>query len=287
MLDVAAFDELRQERHVPETLLVTLLALKYLIGENEDICVYDPRYPDSSLYVRLEELRHRATATLQDHLSMLRTKYALIDMYYGEDGRRYLRLVLPDAPIPEGRKRAPFIRIDLGLMRYCRFLVRRVLPKAKQGWETVFISWVALKRSENRESGLCCPSYDTLAKNRGRHPLTVIRHVRILIVAGIIERHWNPWPTRRGKTRYKSNHYTLLAPTALLRVEQGEVVCSNRGKLIPKPEGLNQKENRELNRLEGEGKETLQNCAHTPQHALPYPMWKCRECGDIFQAAVV
>ena len=287
ILDEAVFDELRQTRQVPETLLVTLLAIKALIGSNPQICVYDPRRPDESLYARLEVLRHRAITTLQDHVSSLRAEHELIDIYTGENGQPYIRLTLPETPIPPGRKRSPFIRIDLGLMRYCRYLVRCVMPRSKQGWETVFISWMALKRVENRVSGLCCPSYQTLATSRGRHPITLMRHIRLLISAGIIERHWSPWPTRRRKTRYRSNHYILLAPATLLRLEQGEVVGSGRGKLMPKPDALNHKENIEIYQLERAEEKVPTDCPHTPQNALPYPMWKCRDCGDVFEASVM
>jgi hypothetical protein len=75
ILDEAVFDELRQTRQVPETLLVTLLAIKALIGPNPQICVYDPRRPDESLYARLEVLRHRAIATLQDGLAIVMEKF--------------------------------------------------------------------------------------------------------------------------------------------------------------------------------------------------------------------
>lgn len=286
MLEAAAFGDLRQIRKVPETHLVTLLALKALMGSRPHLCVYNPQRPDDSLYVRLEAMRHRAIATLQDHIAALRA-YGLIDTYTADDGLRYLRLTLPEAPVPSGKKRAPFIRIDLGLMRYCRFLCHCVMPKSKQGWETVFISWVALKRCENRPSGLCCPSYQTLATSRGRHRITLIRHIRVLIVAGIIERNWRPWPSRRGMTRYQSNHYILLAPSALLQVERGELVTTNRGNLIPKPDPLNQKENKEINQPASKGGENAEGCLHTPENALPHPMWKCQTCGEIFEATMV
>jgi hypothetical protein len=73
----------------------------------------------------------------------------------------------------------------------------------------------------------------------------------------------------------------------LLRAEQGELVGSDRGKLMLKPEGLNQIENREIH-VSGKEKEKVpKGCLHTPQNALPYPMWKCRDCGDVFEAGVM
>jgi hypothetical protein len=48
-LDIATFDELRQNQKVSETHLVTLLAIKSLMGPREVIDVYDPRHPDQSL----------------------------------------------------------------------------------------------------------------------------------------------------------------------------------------------------------------------------------------------
>jgi hypothetical protein len=203
-----------------------------------------------------------------------------------DNGRMSLRLTLPEGTTPAGKKRAPFIRIDLGLMRYCRALMRCVFSRDKRGWETVFVTGVALKRFENRQSGLCCPSYSTLAASRGRHLLTLKRHVGLLWAAGLIHRDGQTWPTRRQRTRYRSNHYILIAPGALIRFENDEVVLTNTPKLKPNLDARNQIEKRGLDPLEGKGESSSKGCTHTLDNALPHPMWMCRACGDIFEAVI-
>jgi hypothetical protein len=290
MLDIATYDELRQAQKLPETHLITLLAIKSLTGPREVICVYDPRHPDDSLYTRLEPLRHRHPVTLARHVAALRDR-GLVATFTDPDNPHtnsslYLRLTLPEASVPSGKKRAPFIRIDLGLMRYCRFLMRCVLSKDKEGWETVFVTWIALKRYENRRTGLCCPAYATLAAARGRHRVTVIRHVRTLSAAGLIHRERQAWPTRRSRTRYRSNHYTLLAPGALIRFENNEVVFTNIPNLKRNLNPYNQIENNRLYQSDRGEEKTPNGCVHTPHHAIMRPMWECRACGEIFEAAI-
>jgi hypothetical protein len=266
--------------------MVTLLAIKALMGPREAIRVYDPRYPNDSLYTRLEVMRHRNPITLGRHVAALRARGLVETFNHADDNGPYLRLRLPQGTPPPGKKRAPFIRIDLSLMRYCRLLMRCVMSKAKEGWETVFISWVCLKRFEDRRSGLCCPSYRTLAAARGRHPMTIGRHVGLLWAAGIIHRDRQPWPTRRHRTRYRSNHYVLIAPGALLRFENDEVVLTNTPKLKTNLDARNQIEKRGLDPLEGKGESSSKGCTHTLDNALPHPMWMCRACGDIFEAVI-
>jgi DNA-binding MarR family transcriptional regulator len=290
MLDVATYDDLRQDQKIPETHLVTLLGIKALMGPREVLCVYDPRHPDSSLYTRLEGLRHRHPVTLQRHVAALKAR-GLVETFTdpdnpGHNSCLYLRLTLPGAARASGKKRVPFIRIDLSLMRYCRLLVRCTMPKDKEGWETVFVTWVALKRFENRKTGLCCPAYATLAESRGRHRMTVIRHVGVLRAAGIIHRDRNPFATRRHRVRYRSNYYTLLAPGALIRFENNEVVFTNIPNLKRNLNPYNQIENNRLYQSDRGEEKTPNGCVHTPHHAIMRPMWECRACGEIFEAAI-
>jgi hypothetical protein len=56
---------------------------------------------------------------------------------------------------------------------------------------------------------------------------------------------------------------------------------------MPKPDALNHKENIEIYQLERAEEKVPTGCLHTPQNALPYPMWKCRDCGDVFEAGVM
>ena len=116
--------------------------------------------------------------------------------------------------------------------------------------------------------------------------MTVIRHVGVLRAAGIIHRDLSPFATRRHRVRYGSNHYTLLAPGALIQFENNEVVCTNIPNLKPKLNSLNKIKNKGLDQFNKEKETTLKGCVHSPYNALPHPMWKCRDCGEIFEAAI-
>ena len=111
-------------------------------------------------------------------------------------------------PVNTSRTR-PHTRIDNVIIDYYIPLIK------PQG----FAVYAALTRHFNHRTGLCNPSYNTLARETGMNRKTVIEYVKRLKDYGLIkiEAVWD------GKGDRSSNHYRIINPSTLaLSLQAGQ-----------------------------------------------------------------
>ena len=130
------------------------------------------------------------------------------------------------------RKRTPHVRIDARVFDFMPII-------GANG----FAVYAVLKKHENRHTGRCYPSYDTIAKITGLNRTTVIKYTQLLVTLGLIDKQASFIDGRQTSNRYSFRDLPVgkkgggTIPLPQDRVEQGDPPS---GAVPPQPLTLNQ-----------------------------------------------
>jgi hypothetical protein len=144
---------------------------------------------------------------------------------------------------------------------------------------SVWATFTTLFTFRNRKTNQCFPRYQTIADRRGVHRRTIMRHVDILIEAGLIEKAHRFYDdnVKREYGGQRSNKYWFVSfspqdvtpgMTATLPITR-----SSSKQIYTKP-------------IQPETEVAQEPCDHPWGEPMGYPhqgFWRCSHCGDLYK----